>query len=80
MTALLHVHRLPVSTTDAELQKLFEGVGRVVNCDVVTDGTTRASRAIGFVEMAKEAEALRAIDQLNGKELSGRVIQVSKGA
>ncbi|MGA3261569.1 MAG: hypothetical protein ABSA12_16355 [Verrucomicrobiia bacterium] len=43
MTALLHVHRLPVSTTDAELQKLFEGVGRVVNCDVVTDGTTRAS-------------------------------------
>jgi RNA recognition motif-containing protein len=80
MTALLHVHRLPVSTTDAELQKLFEGVGRVVNCDVVTDGTTRMSKAIGFVEMATEAEALRAIDQLNGKELSGRVIQVSKGA
>ena len=80
MTTLLHVHRLPVSTTDAELQKLFEGVGRVVNCDVVTDGTTRMSKAIGFVEMATEAEALRAIDQLNGKELSGRVIQVSKGA
>jgi hypothetical protein len=44
MTTKLHVHRLPVSTTDAELQRLFEGVGRVVNCDVVTDGTTRASR------------------------------------
>ena len=51
-TTLLHVHRLPVSKTDAELQKLFEGVGRVVNCDVVTDGTTQMSKAIGFVEMA----------------------------
>ena len=80
MPTTLHVHRLPVSTTDSELQRLFEGVGRVINCDVVTDGTTRMSKAIGFVEMATEAEALRAIDQLNGKELSGRVIQVSKGA
>ena len=69
MTTLLHVHRLPVSTTDAELQKLFEGVGRVVNCDVVTDGTTRMSKAIGFVKMATVQEAQKAIDQLNGKEL-----------
>jgi len=47
---------------------------------VVTDGTTRMSKAIGFVEMATAQEAQRAIDQLNGKELSGRVIQVSEGA
>ncbi len=71
MTTLLHVHRLPVSTTDAELQRLFDGVGQVINCDVVTNGTTRMSKAIGFVEMATEEEARRAIDQLNGKELAG---------
>ena len=80
MTTKLHVHRLPVSTTDIELQKLFEGVGRVINCDVVTDGTTRISRAIGFVEMATVQEAQKAIEQLNGKELAGRVILVSEGA
>jgi len=80
MPTMLHVHRLPVSTTDAELQRLFEGAGRVVTCDVVTDGTTRASKAIGFVEMATAEEARRAIDQLNGKELSGRVIRVSPGS
>ena len=79
MTTKLHVHRLPISTTDSELQRLFEGVGRVINCDVVKDGTTRVSKAIGFVEMATAQEAQRAIDQLNGKELSGRVIQVSEG-
>jgi RNA recognition motif-containing protein len=80
MTTRLHVHRLPVSTTDAELQRLFEGVGRVINCDVVTNGTMRLSRAIGFVEMATVQEAQRAIVQLNGRELAGRVIQVSEGA
>ena len=80
MSTMLHVHRLPVSTTDSELQSLFEGAGRVINCDVVTDGTTRMSKAIGFVEMATEEEARKAIDQLNGKELVGRVIQVSEGA
>jgi RNA recognition motif-containing protein len=80
MPTKLHVHRLPVSTTDSELQRLFEGVGRVVNCDVVTDGTTRLSKAIGFVEMATEEEARRAIAQLHGIELGGRVIQVSAGS
>ena len=80
MSTKLHVHRLPSSTTDSELQRLFEEVGRVVNCDVVTDGTTRMSKAVGFVEMATEEEARSAIEQLNGKELVGRVIQVSAGA
>jgi cold-inducible RNA-binding protein len=79
MTRMLHVHRLPSSTTDFDLQKLFEEVGRVVNCDVVADGTTRHSKVIGFVEMGTEEEARRAIDQLNGKELAGRVIRVSEG-
>lgn len=77
MTKLLHVHRLPSSTTEFELQRIFEGAGRVVNCDIVVDGTTRFSKAIGFVEMGTEEEAQRAVDQLNGKELSGRMIQVS---
>lgn len=76
MSTMLHVHRLPADTTDYDLQRLFEGVGRVVNCDVVTDGTTRVSRVIGFVEMETEEEARKAIDRLNGKELAGRVIQI----
>lgn len=78
MTKLLHVHRLPSSTTEVELQKMFEGVGQVINCDIVVDGTTRFSKAIGFVEMGTEEEARKAIDHFNGKELSGRMIRVSE--
>jgi RNA recognition motif-containing protein len=79
MSTMVHVHRLPPSTTGSELHKLFDGAGRVINCDVVANGSTQASRVIGFVQMATEEEARRAIDQLNGKELAGRVIQVSEG-
>jgi RNA recognition motif-containing protein len=75
---MLHVHRLPTCTTDADLQQLFEGVGRVINCDVIADSSTRVSKVIGFVET--EEEARRAIDQLHGKELAGRVIHVSEGS
>jgi len=80
MSTMVHVHRLPVNTTDSELLRLFERVGQVISCDVVTDGTTRFSKAIGFVQMATVQEARKAIDQLNGKELAGRVILVSEGA
>jgi nucleolin len=77
MPKMLHVHRLPTGTTDADLQKLFEGVGRVINCDVIADGSERSSKVIGFVEVETEEEARKAIDQFNGKELAGRAIFVS---
>jgi RNA recognition motif-containing protein len=78
MAKLLHVHRLPPTTTESELQRLFEGVGRVINCDVITGGSTHNSKVIGFVEMETEQEARKAIDQFNGKELGGQVIYVSE--
>lgn len=59
------------------MQKLFEGVGRVISCDVVADGSTRSSKVIGFVEMETEEGTRRAVDQFNGKELAGRAIFVS---
>jgi RNA recognition motif-containing protein len=77
MCTTLFVQRLPIGTTDAELQGLFEGVGRVLNCDVMTDSDTRVSKAFVFVEMPTEEEAKRAIDKLNGAELGGRTIFVS---
>jgi RNA recognition motif-containing protein len=77
MSKMLHVHRLPNGTTDADLQKLFEGVGRVISCDIVMDGSTRSTKVIGFVEVETEEDARKAIDQFDGKELAGRAILVS---
>jgi signal transduction histidine kinase len=67
MSKMLHIQRLPSSTTDTDLQGLFEGVGHVVHCDLIADSTTRCSKAIGFAEMGYQAETRRGIDKLNEK-------------
>ena len=80
MRTTLYVQRLPIQTTDAELRRLFERVGRVLNCDVMADASTRISKAFAFVEMSTAEEAERAVDRLNGAELGGRVIFVSEAS
>ena len=44
MTTKLHVHRLPVGATDAELQSLFEGVGRVIQVSEFDTAFERVKR------------------------------------
>jgi cold-inducible RNA-binding protein len=45
---------------------------------IVTDRDTGRARGFGFVEMSANAEADRAIAELNGKELGGRVLNVNE--
>lgn len=42
------------------------------------DKMSGRSKGFGFVEMSTEAEAQKAIDTLNGKELDGRTITVNE--
>ena len=75
---LLHVQPLSVETTDYQLERLFEEAGSVVNCDVVADGSTGISKAIGFTEMATENKARKVVDRFNGQDLAGRTLYVSQ--
>jgi RNA recognition motif-containing protein len=78
MSTILHVDHLPFSVTDNALESLFSRVGQVVSCDVVLHGTTRISKAIGFVEMKSAGDARKAIAQLDGKKLDGRPIRIAE--
>lgn len=73
----LYVGNLPWSTTDAELQALFGGVGQVMSARVITDRETGRSRGFGFVEM-DDAGAGRAIAELNGTNMGGRPLVVNE--
>jgi RNA recognition motif-containing protein len=42
------------------------------------DRETNRSKGFGFVEMSSDDEAKAAVDQLNGKDLDGRAINVSE--
>ena len=73
----LFVGGLPFATTDEELAELFGAHGKVSYAKVITDRETGRSKGFGFVEFADEANNQKAIDELNGKELDGRAINVN---
>ena len=78
MEKRLYVGNLSYDTTDSSLETAFAQAGSVVSASVVTDRDTGRSRGFGFVEMADEATAAAAIEQLNGRDLDGRTIKVAE--
>jgi cold-inducible RNA-binding protein len=78
MANKLFVGSLAFSATDADLEAFFAQCGTVVSAKVVIDRDTNRSKGFGFVEMSTDAEAQAAIQQLDGKELSGRAVNVSE--
>jgi len=74
----LLIRNLARSTTEAELQALFQSHGTVQSCNLVIDNVTGKSKGFGFVEMPKQGEAKAAMKSLNGKDIAGNRIRVKK--
>src|SRR5579884_2259389 len=72
------VGNLNFRTSESELRSAFEPFGEILNVRLMTDRDTGRSRGFAFVEMSDDQEAEKAITQLNGKELDGRVLNVSE--
>jgi cold-inducible RNA-binding protein len=78
MATKLFVGSLSWNVSDDQLRDLFATVGTVVSANVIKDRDSGRSKGFGFVEMSSDDEAKAAVDQLNGKELDGRAINVSE--
>ena len=74
----IFVGNLSFDTTSSQLESLFSEIGQCESAAVITDRATGRSRGFGFVEMASAADAQKAIETLNGRELEGRTINVSE--
>ena len=77
MNKKLYVGGISFQASEQDLSDFFATVAQPVSAKIITDRETGRSRGFGFVEMASEEDAQKAIDQLNGTELSGRTISVS---
>jgi RNA recognition motif-containing protein len=77
MAKKLFVGNLSYTMTQDELQNTFAEVGNVLSAAVIVDKMSGRSRGFGFVEM-EDADAQKAIDQLNGKEIDGRKLVVNE--
>jgi len=73
----LYVGSLAYSVNDEILKNLFAAVGSVESAKVITDFNTGRSKGFGFVEMATDEEAEKAIRELNGSTHEGRTLIVS---
>lgn len=78
MNKKLYVGGLSYSTTQDVLRDGFAQAGTVESAIVITDKMSGRSKGFGFVEMATEEEAQKAMEMFNGKDFDGRRITVSE--
>ncbi len=73
----LIINYLPQTLTDEEFRSMFESIGAVKSTKIVRDRATGYSYGFGFVEYAKDKDAERAIQTLNGLQLQNKRIKVA---
>jgi len=78
VTMNIYVGSLSYEVTEEDLRQAFEGFGQVVSVNIIKDKYSGESRGFGFVEMPDRAEADSAINNLNGKELKGRKLNINE--
>jgi RNA recognition motif-containing protein len=74
----LYVGNLPYSVSEDELRDLFSRSGAVDSVSVVRDNATGRARGFAFVEMASDADAQKAVTDLNETQLGGRTLAVNE--
>ncbi len=72
------VGNMSFQTTESDLGSLFETFGEITRLQLMTDRDTGRARGFGFVDMANDEEAAKAIAALNGKEVNGRALNVNE--
>ncbi len=78
MATRIYVGNLPYSADDQQLAQLFSAFGDVVEATIVMDRATGQSKGFGFVEMANDEDARKAIAALNGTMMGNRTIRVNE--
>jgi RNA recognition motif-containing protein len=77
MNNRLYVGNLSYDVTKDALRECFSACGNVTDTHVVMDRETGRARGFGFVTMGTDAEASKAVEQLNGAMFEGRALRVN---
>ena len=78
MAKKLYVGNLSYDTTENALKDAFSKAGSVESAVIITDKMSGRSKGFGFVEMASDDDANKAIEMWDGKELDSRTIKVNE--
>ncbi len=78
MNKKLYVGNLDYSVTSDHLREHFGQAGTVEDAIVITDKYSGRSKGFGFIEMATEEEAKKAMEMFDNKEFQGRTLKVNE--
>jgi len=74
----LYVGNLSKEVTEDDLKKIFSVYGSVTSSAIIKDRFTQDSKGFGFIEFQTGSEGLKAIKELNSKEIKGKEIVVNE--
>ncbi len=74
----IYVGSLAYEVTEDDLQQLFEEYGSVESVNIIKDRDSGNSKGFGFVEMENQADAEKAISELDGRSIKEREIKVNQ--
>lgn len=77
MNSKLYVGGIPYSSTNDDLKNHFSAAGTVTSAQIIIDKMTNRSKGFGFVEMASEEEAQKAISMFHDQDFQGRRLTVN---
>lgn len=74
----VYVGGLHVNLTEEMIRSVFEPFGPIVRLELMKDRATNVSRGYAFITYAKTDEGQKAVQALDGFELGGKALRVSK--
>ena len=78
MAKKLYVGNLSYNTVEEDLREAFSKIGEVLSATLIVDQTSGRSKGFGFVEMASDEDAAKAIAAMNGTSFMERTITVNE--
>ena len=72
----IFVKNIERSINELILESLFKPYGEIVSTKIIYDRITWESKGFGFIEFEKKADAEKAIEAMNGKEIKGKNLEV----
>ncbi|HUR47063.1 MAG TPA: RNA-binding protein [Candidatus Saccharimonadales bacterium] len=78
MSTKLFVGNINHTATENDVQDHFAAAGTVLSVNIIQDRMTGRSRGFGFVEMASDEDAQKAISLFHEKDFQGRALTVNE--
>ena len=74
----LFVKNIHPDINEVALESLFAVYGEIISTKIIYDRADWSSKGFGFVEFEKKADALKAIEAMNGKDIKGKILEVKE--